>query len=98
MQIASKRLIRHSTHVTDQDYSLQSTGAGGFPLICDRCYHHKGCKLKPTPEGRCNDYLKNGRIDLDDELDINPMDTFTFDYDTLKKLVKDLHEEHFKSE
>lgn len=67
-------------------------------MICERCYHHKGCKQKPTPEGRCNDYLKDGRIDLDDELDINPTDTFTFDYDTIKKLFKDLHEEQLKEE
>ncbi len=60
-------------------------------MICDRCYHHDGCKRKPTPEERCEFYVKNGRIDLDDELDVNPMDTFTFDYDTLKKLFKDLH-------
>ena len=65
-------------------------------MICESCYHHKGCKQKPTSEGRCNDYLKDGRIDLDDELDINPMDTFTFDYDTLKKLFEDLHEEQLK--
>jgi hypothetical protein len=82
--------------VTDQNKWLQSPETGGFPLICERCYHHKGCKQKPTPEGRCNDYLKDGRIDLDDELDINPMDTFTFDYDTLKKLFKDLPEEQLK--
>ena len=36
-------------------------------MICERCYHYKGCKQKPTPEGRCNDYLKDGRIDLDDK-------------------------------
>jgi hypothetical protein len=27
---------------------------------------------------------------------MNPMDTFTFDYDTIKKLFKDLHEEQLK--
>jgi hypothetical protein len=85
-------------HVTNHNKSFQSTGAGGFPLICERCYHHKGCKRKPTPEDRCDDYLKDGRIDLDDELDINPMDTFTIDYDTLKKLFKDLHGEQLKSD
>jgi hypothetical protein len=47
--------------------------------------------LKPTPDERCENYLKDGRIDLDDDLDINPMDTFTFDYDTLKKLFKDVN-------
>jgi hypothetical protein len=82
--------------MTDRDKSLQSTDEGGFPLICERCYHHKGCKRKPTPQGRCDEYLKDGRIDLDDVLDINPMDTFTFDYDTIKKLFKDLHEEQLK--
>jgi hypothetical protein len=60
-------------------------------LICDRCYHTKGCKRTPTPDERCEFYVKDGRIDLDDDLDINPMDTFTFDYDTLKKLFKDTH-------
>jgi hypothetical protein len=84
--------------LTVHDKSLQSTNEGGCPLICERCYHHKGCKQKPTPDGRCNDYLKDGRIDLDDELDINPMDTFTFDYDTLRKLFKDLHEDQLKSD
>lgn len=61
------------------------------PLICERCYHHKGCKRQLTPEGRCDFYVKDGRIDLDDDLEVNPMDTMTFDYDTLKKLFKDLH-------
>jgi len=96
MQIAGKRVIHPSGYMTDQDKSLQSPETGGFPLICERCYHHNGCKQKPTSEDRCNDYLKDGRIDLDDELDINPMDTFTFDYDTIKKLFKDLHEEQLK--
>jgi len=67
-------------------------------VICGHCYHQKDCKRKPTADGRCDDYLKNGRIDLDDELDINPMDTFTVDYETLKKLFKELHEEQIKPE
>ena len=67
-------------------------------MICDCCYHRKGCNLKPTPDERCESYLKDGRIDLDDDLDINPMDTFTFDYDTLKKLFEDVGEVKLKTE
>lgn len=67
-------------------------------MICKCCFHQKGCQQKPTPDDRCRDYLKDGRIDLDEEFDINPMDTFTFDYDTLKKLFKDLHEDRLKSD
>lgn len=67
-------------------------------MICDRCYHQKGCNLKPAQDERCENYLKDGRIDLDDDLDINPMDTFTFDYDTLKKLFKDVNEVNLKTE
>jgi hypothetical protein len=67
-------------------------------LICDCCYHRQGCNRKPTPDERCENYLKDGRIDLDDDLDINPMDTFTFDYDTLKKLFKDVNGVNLKTE
>jgi hypothetical protein len=67
-------------------------------LICERCYHRNGCKRKPTADGRCDDYLKDGRIGLDDDLDVNPMDTFTFDYDTLKKLFNDAQKDTLKSD
>ena len=67
-------------------------------MICEQCYHKKGCKRKPTPQERCEFYVKDGPIDLDEDLDVNPMDTFTFDYDTLKKLFKDIPEVKLKTE
>jgi hypothetical protein len=93
-----QRVIHNAVHGLDHNESVQSADAGGFPLICERCYHHKGCKQKPSPDGRCDGYLKDGRIGLDEDIEINPMDTLTIDYETLKKFFKDLNEEQLKSD
>ncbi|UCF91173.1 MAG: hypothetical protein JSW39_23320 [Desulfobacterales bacterium] len=33
--------------------------------------------------------MKNSEVEIDDEIEVDPMDTFTFDYDDIKKLFKD---------
>jgi hypothetical protein len=59
-------------------------------MICEHCYHQEGCKRQLSEDGRCDQYLKNGRIGLEDGVGINPMDTLTYDYESLKRLFEKL--------
>ena len=38
--------------------------------------------------GRCSYFIKNSKVEIDDDVKVNPMDTITYDYDDLKKLIK----------
>lgn len=55
-------------------------------MICDCCYYRAGCKRRPSPSGRCDFYLKNGEVGLDENLDVHPLDTFEYDYEEIKRL------------
>ena len=71
---------------------------GEWLVICEECYHEKGCKRKLDENGRCAFYVKKNRVAIGDDVDVNPMDTITFDYDDIKKLFddEDLTEEQRK--
>lgn len=58
-------------------------------LICESCYHNLECSRHPDENGRCSYFIKNSKVEIDDDLQVNPMDTLTYDYDDLKKLLKD---------
>jgi hypothetical protein len=55
-------------------------------MICDCCYYRIGCKRRPSASGRCDFFLKNGEVGLDDHLDVNPLDTVEYDYEEIKRL------------
>ena len=55
--------------------------------ICRDCYQRTACDKKKGNVERCDDYLKDSKIGLTDNVDVNPMDTLQFDYDDIKKLV-----------
>jgi len=55
-------------------------------MICECCYYRAGCQRRPSPSGRCDFYLKNGDVELDENLDVNPLDTFEYDYEEIKQL------------
>ena len=57
-------------------------------LICDSCYNRLDCEKIPKKDGRCALYLKEGKIKLNKELEVNPMDTIEFNYDDLKLISK----------
>jgi hypothetical protein len=40
-------------------------------------------------DGRCGYFIKNSKVEIDDDVEVNPMDTMTYDYDDLKKLFED---------
>ena len=67
-------------------------------MICEDCYHQTGCEREPNENGRCSYYVKKTRVSIGNEVDVNPMDTMTFDYDDIKKLFEDadLSEEQLK--
>ena len=67
-------------------------------MICNDCYHQAGCEREPNENGRCSFYVKKTRVNIGNEVDVNPMDTMTFDYDDIKKLFEDanLSEEQLK--
>ena len=58
-------------------------------MICNDCYHESGCEKLPDENGRCRVYIKNSKVELGEDVDVNPMDTQTFDYDDIKKIFKD---------
>ena len=58
-------------------------------LLCKACYHELGCSRRVDESGRCSYFLKNSKVELDDDVEVNPMDTMTYDYDDLKKLFED---------
>ena len=67
-------------------------------MICKECYHENGCDKRPDGNGRCSFYVKRTQVDIGNEVEVNPMDTMTFDYDDIKKLFDDadLTEEQLK--
>ena len=65
-------------------------------MLCENCYHKRGCLRQLQKDGRCSFYVKNGQVDIDDDIGVNPMDTITFDYDDIKKLFKDISLEDIK--
>lgn len=66
-------------------------------MICNDCYARIGCSRKPTPDDRCNYYVKGSGIELDDNLEVNPIDTMEYDYDEIKKMLKDVDPDLLKS-
>ena len=66
-------------------------------MICKDCYSRTGCSRKPTPDDRCNYYVKGSGIELDDNLEVNPIDTIECDYDEIKKLLKEIDQDMLKS-
>ncbi len=58
-------------------------------MICDNCYHHLECERNLTEEGRCAFYLKDRKVAIDDNVEVNPMDTEQFDYDDIRRLFGD---------
>ena len=65
-------------------------------MICKDCYSRISCSRKPTPDDRCDYYVKGSAIELDDNLVVNPIDTMEYDYDDIKKLLKDMNPEVLK--
>lgn len=65
-------------------------------MLCQNCYHRIGCERQLDDEGRCQLYVKNGQVEIDDEVGVNPMDTITFDYDDIKNLFGDIDLDGFK--
>ena len=59
-------------------------------MICDNCYHLIDCKKSPDEDGRCNEYLKDGDVEINEDVDVNPINTETFDYDDIKRLFGDI--------
>jgi len=58
-------------------------------LLCEGCYHELECNRHLDEDGRCRYFLKNSKVEIDDDVDVNPMDTVTYDYDDIKKLFED---------
>ena len=56
--------------------------------ICNTCSHERACERKLEKDGRCQFYIKDGRVEIDLDLDVNPMDTFTFDYEDLQRILR----------
>lgn len=66
-------------------------------MICNGCYHNIGCSRKPTPDDRCDCYIKGSSIELDDNLEVNPIDTLEYDYDEIKKLINGIEPDLLKT-
>lgn len=62
-------------------------------MICDDCYHRSDCEKKPDENGRCSSYLKDSKVVIDDDMEVNPMDTLTFDYDDIKRMLEEVDKE-----
>ncbi|MBT8371615.1 MAG: hypothetical protein HKO68_07080 [Desulfobacterales bacterium] len=58
-------------------------------MICQDCYLEPVCEKLPDDNGRCSFYVKRSKVEISEDLDVNPMDTTTFDYDDLKELFED---------
>ena len=58
-------------------------------MLCEGCYHELECNRHVDENGRCSYFLKNSKVEIDDDVEVNPMDTMTYDYDDLKKLFED---------
>ena len=58
-------------------------------MLCECCYHEMECNRELDENGRCTYFLKNSKVEIDDDVEVNPMDTMTYDYDDLKKLFED---------
>jgi hypothetical protein len=67
-------------------------------LICNDCYHQPACEKQPDENGRCSFFVKSSKVDIGENIDVNPMDTQTFDYDDLKEMFEegDWTEDHLK--
>jgi hypothetical protein len=69
---------------------LERTKGRKFQMICDNCYHLLDCKKSPDEDGRCGEYLKDGEVEINEDVDVNPINTETFDYDDIKRLFGDI--------
>jgi hypothetical protein len=49
-------------------------------MICNNCAHRYICNGRPYNDDRCDLYLKNGEIELGNDISLNPTDTKTFVY------------------
>ncbi len=59
-------------------------------MICEKCYHHLECERVLGEDGRCSDYLKDGEVEINEDFEVNPITTETFDYDDIKRLFGDI--------
>ena len=67
-------------------------------MICKDCYHKPGCEKTPDENGRCSFFVKSSKVEIGENVDVNPMDTETFDYHNIKGMFEDsdLSEEPLK--
>ena len=56
-------------------------------MICEDCYYRSDCKEKPDESGRCSSFLKKSKVLIGDDMEVNPLDTQTFDYDDIKRMI-----------
>lgn len=63
-------------------------------MLCDNCFYLPSCIVQPDEDGRCDFYIKNKKIAINKDVEIDTLDTETFDYDIEKLLEEiDLDEE-----
>ena len=58
-------------------------------MICENCYHHLDCERELPEDDRCAFYLKDKKVEIEDGVDVNPMDTEQFDYDDIKRIFSE---------
>ena len=58
-------------------------------MICNDCYHKPACEKIPDENGRCSFFVKSSKVEIGENVDVNPMDTQTFDYDDIKEMFED---------
>lgn len=57
-------------------------------MICKNCSHQKACERQLDEDGRCTYFIKQGHVEIDGGIDIDPMDTFIYDYEDLQRMIK----------
>jgi hypothetical protein len=55
-------------------------------MICENCYHRLDCERELPEDGRCAFYLKDKKVEINEGVEVNPMDTEQFDYDDIKRI------------
>jgi hypothetical protein len=56
-------------------------------MICDNCYYRNSCEELPDKNGRCSNFLKDGKIIFSSDLKFNPTDAIAYDYDLIKRVL-----------
>lgn len=59
-------------------------------MICDNCYFKSDCTRNPTEDDRCSFYVKGTKVKLEEDSEVNPMDTAEFDVDDFRKLIDEI--------